>query len=515
MGAMPKLQLALSHSPQPPMELVGSPEQTTIWHEMIHSRKHLLVNAVAGSGKSTTCIEGAKRVKAHHSAGVLYLAFNKHIQQEMQNRADGWVSARTFHSLGLDAVKARLGAVQIDDRRMWKVIENIGVAWGSGDQATKAGLKQLSALAKQYDVESRGELEQLIDQHGLDLGDEEEQDAVVELMPLVMARASQFTKGQVAAVDFDDMCWLPKRLELQLRPVDIVLVDEAQDLNRVQQWMAVRAGERVMVTGDRNQAIYGFRGSDTTSMDNLAMQCSGPVIELPLTYTRRCPVSHVLLAQKVVPAIQALPDASEGHSAVRSYREVIDTAKPGDMIICRTNAPLIECAHRLMADGKRAMVLGRDVGGQIIRLLEQACNSGRATLKAALEQARVITDHDVNRFLLMENSKGEMRAAMAEDRLQCLLVAAEGCGSVSQLMAKLKEMFGRDEDRSNVITLGSIHKVKGLEADTVTILRPELIPHPRAVRPEELQQELNCLYVALTRSRCNLYFTDQLPALLT
>jgi hypothetical protein len=113
---------------------------------MVHGGMHLTVNAAAGSDKSTTCIEGARLVRSNREASVLYLAFNKHIQQEMESRAVGWLEALTFHSLGLRAITSRVGAVQIDDKRMRKVIEKLK-KWPPGEPCLMGGLKQLSGVA--------------------------------------------------------------------------------------------------------------------------------------------------------------------------------------------------------------------------------------------------------------------------------------------------------------------------------------------------------------------------------
>ncbi len=257
-------------------ELVGSEEQDAIWHEMVFGRDHLLVNAVAGSGKSTTCIEGARRVRGSGSASsITYLAFNKHIQLAMEKRADGAVNARTFHSLGLAAITKALGAVKVDDRRMWEVIEGMR-QWGPGDKPIIAGVKKLASIAKNSDADTSSELEHLVDFHGVEVGSEEEEAEVVALTPYALERAAEFKRGEVASIDYDDMCWLPKRLELKLQSTMLALSDESQDLNPVQQWLALRSAERLVIVGDRHQAIYGFRGSDVRSMDNLAAMAALP-----------------------------------------------------------------------------------------------------------------------------------------------------------------------------------------------------------------------------------------------
>lgn len=74
-----------------------TPEQKNI----IHSKGDLKINAVAGSGKTTTIIEYA-RARSLHSK-ILYLAFNKSVRMEATKRFAGLnlnnVKIETAHSL--------------------------------------------------------------------------------------------------------------------------------------------------------------------------------------------------------------------------------------------------------------------------------------------------------------------------------------------------------------------------------------------------------------------------------
>ena len=56
------------------------------------------------------------------------------------------------------------------------------------------------------------------------------------------------------------------------------------------------------------------------------------------------------------------------------------------------------------------------------------------------------------------------------------------------------------ETKSNGICLSTIHKSKGLEAERVFILHPELMPSNQAVTLREKEQENNLIYVAYTRA---------------
>jgi superfamily I DNA/RNA helicase len=68
-------------------------------------------------------------------------------------------------------------------------------------------------------------------------------------------------------------------------------------------------------------------------------------------------------------------------------------------------------------------------------------------------------------------------------------------------------LFTDTSASGEVVTLSSIHRAKGLEADNVVILEPELLA-ARARDPEAFQQEKNLLYVALTRAKNHLAFAS-------
>ena len=65
--------------------LVGSEEQTRIWNALVHGDKHLVVEAVAGSGKTTTAIDGIKRLM-------------------VKNKGNVDVVVKTYHGHGFNAI---------------------------------------------------------------------------------------------------------------------------------------------------------------------------------------------------------------------------------------------------------------------------------------------------------------------------------------------------------------------------------------------------------------------------
>ena len=75
--------------------------------------------------------------------------------------------------------------------------------------------------------------------------------------------------------------------------------------------------------------------------------------------------------------------------------------------------------------------------------------------------------------------------------------------SIKDIEKYIDELFS---DEHSPITLSTVHRSKGLEADRIFIIKPEDLPLTwRNQLDWQLEQERNLLYVALTRSRSELY----------
>ena len=86
-----------------------------------------------------------------------------------------------------------------------------------------------------------------------------------------------------------------------------------------------------------------------------------------------------------------------------------------------------------------------------------------------------------------------------EDQEQCVIALAEECDSLEEVRAKIQRIFS--EDRAG-ITLSSIHRSKGLEADHVAIIDYARVrmSHEKMTQEDHIQ-EANLEYVGLTRAK--------------
>jgi DNA helicase II / ATP-dependent DNA helicase PcrA len=287
-------------------------------------------------------------------------------------------------------------------------------------------------------------------------------------------------------IDFDDMIWLPVVLNLKQRKFDRVLGDEIQDFNPAQIELMLRAladGGRFLGVGDPYQGIYRFRGADDQAFANVKARMNAT--ELPLSVSYRCCKAVVREAQKIVPHIEAAPDADEGEVRSASYKTMRRNAKAGDFILSRTNAPLASLCMYFLANGRKAAIQGRDIGTSLAALVKKSKAQNVEALRSHIE---TWCDKECDRLAA---KKRDTQAI--EDKANCILAISEAAGSVQEVLDRIESLFSDVADESRIV-LSSTHKAKGLERDRVWLLRSTYCKHPG------LEEEF-LLYVGVTRAK--------------
>lgn len=274
-----------------------------------------------------------------------------------------------------------------------------------------------------------------------------------------------------------------------------ILVHNCQDISPLQFEVVKRCKTprgRLIAVGDEKQSIYSFMGSNLDSLH--AIKNSPNTIELPLSMTYRCAVNIVDEARKVFPdGIEAAPGAVLGSVDCGSFRD----AKDGDFILCRNNAPLMETFIELLKLGKRCAIMGKDYGDELVYLIDSIKDIWG--LEAKLEK--------LSESLAKKGVKMPTKVpayAQLEEKVHVLLTLYEYFGDLEVVRNRIYDIF--TDTQSKGVTLSTIHKSKGLEADNVYFLQPDLLPSKYAVTELALYAEKCLKFVAITRSRKNLIY---------
>lgn len=175
-------------------------------------------------------------------------------------------------------------------------------------------------------------------------------------------------------------------------------------------------------------------------------------------------------------------------------------------ILCRTNAPLVKCAFDLIKLKFSVKIIGRDIAQSLKDTIGDIIETRRSvTLEEFLELAdRWVADM---RQKYSRDDKAAAKLADIEDRHGCLVALGENVKTLNELFKKIDECFVDADaiDDPNTIVLCSGHRSKGLEFPRVIIIRPDLMPHPKATNAEDLAQEHHLEYVILTRAEKEMY----------
>jgi superfamily I DNA/RNA helicase len=396
----------------------------------------------------------------------------------------------TLNSLGHRAVMSACGRVQLEANKVRGLVREVVPAdWHKDLPEWVTATIKLVSLAKAHALAPESDdFPELALHHGLEYNHEIDQYARKVL------RASTL---DTRVIDFDDQLYLPVMNGwLPRQRFDVIFVDEAQDVSTVQRQliaMALKPGGRVVAVGDRRQAIYGFRGADSESLQNIVRDFNA--VTLPLDVTYRCPRAVVALANTIAPEIKPAPDAPEG--TVTTVRNAQPGA--GDLVLCRNNAPLLSLAFSMLASGRACTVMGRDIGTTLINFLQRF---RKRTVGQLVEAVANWRDVEMAKAVKAENGT---KADAVDDRAACVFAVAEGlpeAAPVGELVQRVKDIFAA----GGGATLSSVHRAKGLEARDVYILEPKLMPSRFARQPWQKVQEDNLMYVAYTRAQSNLYF---------
>lgn len=507
-----------------------SSQQNNFFAVMVARLCHVILLARAGTGKTYSMVVAIRHMLAADPAlRICAIAFNKSIATELGTKVPAGVVSSTCHSLGLKVLGANGIKARIDEYKTQNMLPE------DMDRTVQNAIAKLVGLCKGQLIDGT-DRERLLDlsvAFDVDLG--ENADDILDWVPQILKRS----RDNVKIIDFDDMIWLPVVLALPFSKFDVCFVDEAQDLNPAQQAFVLMVADRLCLVGDDKQAIYRFRGADSNGIETmrarLAATKRGCEI-LPLTVTRRCAPSIVELAQQYVADFAAPDDAWASYvlSKAAFTQHLIDRSKAegpdpvmwahypetgrvcrdpgcgaelqrGDMVVCRTNAPLISAAYALIRSGVPAKIQGRDVAAGLIAQIKRLAQSDASVsyLLSALEAYR---RKETDKISAQNHGRAEERLQTLHDRCDCIQALCDGMDTVAEVIGRAETLFANvSGDTSNFVLLSSVHRAKGLESDRVHVIRPDQMPHPMARGAEAIAQEYNLIYVAYTRARKELH----------
>ncbi|REE02196.1 UvrD-helicase domain-containing protein [Marinoscillum furvescens] len=483
-----------------------SPQQL----DVIHATGDLVVNAVAGAGKTSTLIGYAK---ARRSSKILYLAFNKSVKEEAQVRFKKaglhHVRVETAHSLalkymGFQGVDFQSGSYQAHDaKQLLKFRMKDAVA----DMRYGHHVIQLMSMFCNSHVATVAEVDYLAA-----LTEKEDQEFVTARYDRLIEDTRKFlgmiNKGEIP-MPHDFYLKLFQLRGPKLSQYDYILFDEGQDASPVMLDVFLNQEATRVIVGDEHQQIYSWRHAVN------ALQKSD-------------------FERKVLSTSYRF-DRSIGDLA----KAILTTKHHMD---ASANVPDITGAGGGKADGSRA-TLGRSNLAIIVDAIEQLIE--HETIESVYFEGHfnsyTYADEGGSVFdvlnLYLGNRKGirdpQMKAFQdfsqleefvdngAQPTLKGILEIVKKYGrDLPSLIKELKAAHVTAEDKMKADRIYStVHKAKGMEYDEVTLLGDflgeeklkELLRRGDVeLDPARVIEDINVLYVAATRTQNKLIIPEEM-----
>lgn len=506
-------------------------QQASFLDALCNTTSNLALVARAGCGKTSTILLGVDAYTHFFPrAEIIVCAYNKAIAKEVKDKliARGhtdWrrVSATTIHSLGYGLLKfvfkSKIEGDEEDPtvpaNKVRHLVDKMKNDKTLPDDVIQCfaeygkAITQLVRLGKQAGVGAFPDMD--IDDIAVwqELADHFDVDGLEEVndMSMIISCAKTIYRQSLSwtqVIDFDDMILFPLYRNLRVKfGKDLIFLDEAQDLSRARQELALKflkPGGKMVIVGDDRQAIYGFSGADASALQNMVTRLNA--VKMPLSITWRCPKTVVAKAQTIVPDIQAAPPAIDGE--VIYIDEFPKDLAPGDAILCRNTAPLVKQAYKLIRQGKSAKVEGRAIGDSLI-ILSQRWKI--ATIDKLMVRLQEFKDDEMKKAMEkgLESKAEEIADSVGTLMEICIACIEKGKTRTEDVKMAIANLFVDSVEGS--IILATYHRSKGREWPRVFLFEhQQRCPAKGAKQAWQRLQEDNLAYVAFTRAQRTLAF---------
>jgi DNA helicase II / ATP-dependent DNA helicase PcrA len=481
-----------------------TPEQIKIISAAKETSSSLFIAARAGCGKTFTVSQLFKELRG----STLAVAFNKKNAEDLEKALPG-ATCKTFDALGLQALRSTYSIkfpvktsktyfglrdfekkhnLRFDEEETQQIVSLINKAYSSG--LVPSDIKLLASNSLVPDT--------------LPFWHEMAENAEPGMASTHVSIAREIFTALIkqtmsGTISFSDMSYSAV-MSTRYPQFDNLIVDEAQDISPLNHFqIKLCRPKRIIVTGDERQACYSFRGADSDSMRTLR-SLPFPWTDLTLSTTFRCPSSVVVRQQHIVPGYTAAATNPEGEVTFLTELSFASLPRPLT-ILCRNNKPLISLAFSLLSQSIPVKILGRDIGENLKNLSKRIIKNPKQSWLAQLDS-----------YFSIKKSKAEHgKLQYLEDQCESLRIIIDNFNesnlspTIENFHTFIQSLFS---DKTQLITLSTIHKFKGLESENILLLKPSLIPSKYAVTEKELDQEKNLRYIAETRTRNKLFFYD-------
>lgn len=495
-------------------EIAAGPSFTKEQKQILASAGNIRINAVAGSGKTTTIIEYA--ASRPPGSRILYLAFNKSVRQEASRRFAErgltGVQVETAHSLAFRYImRGSPYKVRTQSYKTHEIADMLGLTATGEKHAEYIIGTHINRFVTYFCNSDAARVQEL--DYLSTITDSNARNFVKQFYPYIEQGTRQLlARMDRASIEITHDFYLKKfQLSRPQLPFDYILFDEGQDASAAMLNIFMSQPACKVIVGDTHQQIYGWRHA----VNSLAL-ASFPTLQLSASFRFRQDIANLAMAvldwKSKLGEYSPVAITGKGHQGTEKTKATI----------ARTNLGLLLRAIAYITDNRKvkhiyfegninSYTYAEDGASlyDVLNLFNGKHDRIRDKLVSSMQ-----TIEDLEEYI--EKTEDQQLAMMVE------LVKEYG-SEVHGIIQQLKDLHTGDADRDKAeMIFSTVHRAKGMEYDVVYLvddfitgrkldrLLAENAKNNQSADLGKLNEEINLLYVAVTRVRHRLHIPESL-----
>ena len=472
---------------------------------IIKAAGDIRINAVAGSGKTTTMI----RYAASRPAGsrILYLAYNRSVKTEAVKRFAGCglqqVRVETAHSLAYrSVVSANKYTVRQQDYKTYEIAELLGLT-GHGEKHGEYILANHIHKFMHYFCNSG--VQKVQELNYLDIVTDEKARTFVRNFYSHIEHGtrlllSKMYKGEIEITH--DFYLKRYQLSNPVLPYGYILFDEGQDASPAMLEIFLKQSCTKVIVGDTHQQIYAWRHAV-----NSLSKASFESYTLSTSFRFHQDIANLAMAvlQWKSHLQEFTPVPITGSGKLPSGKTKATLARTNLGLLVRaitfiTDHPEVE---KLYFEGNINSYTYADDGASLYDVLSLYNNNPGAVRDKLIQSMKSMEDLED----YIEKTEDMQLGMMVE-------IVKEYGNEIPSLIRSLKNKHVGDAEKGSAdMIFSTVHRAKGMEYDAVQLVedfvtearlqkvKAEAEVTGEAINITKWNEEINLLYVAITRTR--------------
>jgi len=479
---------------------------------ILASNDNIKINAVAGSGKTTTIIEYAKTRDSN--SRILYLAFNKSVKLDAVRRFTeaglGNVKVETAHSLAYKNIVFDFGyKVRAQGYKTNEIAEILGLKANGEKHAVYMVANHINKFVAYFCNSSKQKVQEL--DYLATLTEAKAKEFVSVFYEYILSQTRLFLsfmdKGKIEVThDF----YLKKfQLANPDLPYDYILFDEGQDASAAMLDIFLKQKAIKVIVGDTHQQIYGWRYA-INSLEQVnftdyhlttSFRFSQEIANLALT---------VLSLKRHIGRFKPIQIEGKGVSKAIKTKAILARTNLGLLLKAIEYITERENVKHIYFEGNINSYTYAEEGASLYDVLNLYNEKRHAIKDELIKGMKNIADLED----YIEKTQEVQLGMMVE-------IVKEYGNRIPDIIRNLKEKHVSNEDKDKAeIIFSTVHRCKGMEYDTVQLVNDFITEGQVHKMREDLEksdtdaakinEEINLLYVAVTRTRNSLYIPNAL-----